>query len=65
MTESEINEAKEKFASALRAWSSDSSNHKDGYTYEKSFVEMMRKISEETLQASLGEVPISKNKKKE
>jgi hypothetical protein len=64
MTDKEINEAKEKFEKHLRNWSGSQEGQTDGYAYEKSFVEFMRKVSEETLQISMGELPDSKNKKK-
>lgn len=64
MTEKEIAQAKEKFELHLREWSKNQSGQTDGYEYEKSFVEMMQRVSKETLQLSVGEVPVSKNKKK-
>ena len=35
-----------------------------GYSYESTFVEMMRKVSQEVFQSSVGKVPKSKNSKK-
>lgn len=64
MTEKEIMAAQEKFGEYLRTWSKSQSGQTDGYEYEKSFVEFMRRVSQETLQLSLGEIPGSKNKKK-
>lgn len=36
----------------------------DGYTYEKSFIEVMQGLNEELLQLSVGELPQDRNKKK-
>lgn len=65
MTELEITQAKEKFEEGLRTWSTSQEGQIDGYEYEKSFVEFMRKVSQDTLQISIGEIPKSKNKKKQ
>ncbi len=64
MTEQDITQAKEKFESHLRKWIKSQAGQTDGYEYEKSFVELMRQVSQETLQLSLGEAPKSKDKKK-
>lgn len=64
MTEQEITQAKEKFEKHLRTWSESQEGQTEGYEYEKSFVEFMRQVSQETFQLSLGVIPESKNKKK-
>lgn len=45
-------------------WEANESRMNNGYTYESTFVEMMRKVEEEVLQASTGPVPKGKNEKK-
>jgi hypothetical protein len=45
-------------------WEADESRMSNGYTYESTFVEMMRKVEEDVLQASTGPVPKGKNEKK-
>lgn len=64
MTQQQISQAKDQFEENLRKWLKSQEGQTDGYEYEKSFVEFMRQVSQETLQISIGEVPDSKNKKK-
>lgn len=45
-------------------WESNEIRMNNGYSYESTFVEMMRKVAEEVLQVSTGHVPKSKNRKK-
>lgn len=45
-------------------WESNENRMKDGYTYESSFVEMIRKVGIEVFQSSTGKVPKGKNGKK-
>ena len=45
-------------------WESDKSRMNNGYSYESTFVEMMKKVAMEVLQASTGKVPKGKNAKK-
>jgi hypothetical protein len=45
-------------------WEVNKSRMNNGYTYESTFVEMMRKVGTEVLQASTGKVPKGKNEKK-
>ena len=48
----------------LKLWLSSQAGQTSGYAYEKSFLAFMREVSQETLQASVGLLPTSKNKKK-
>lgn len=45
-------------------WESNKSRMDNGYSYESTFVEMMRKVGTEVLQVSTGYVPKGKNGKK-
>lgn len=45
-------------------WESNESRMNNGYTYEFTFVEMMKKVELEVLQVSTGHVPKGKNEKK-
>ena len=65
MMESElIEKLKSSYEAKLLNWLSSQSGQTSGYDYEKSFLSFMREVSQETLQASVGTLPISKNKKK-
>ena len=48
----------------IEEWESDDLRMESGYQYESSYVEMMKKVGHEILQASLGEVAKNKNLKK-
>lgn len=61
MDEQQISELVKKEVSA---WFSKQQGQKDGYEYEKSFVECWRSIGNKVLQESLGHIPGSKNEKK-
>lgn len=56
--------ATEIFAKHLEEWESDPRRAQNGYQYESSYGEMMEKVGREVLQASVGDVPKSKNLKK-
>lgn len=45
-------------------WEANESRMNNGYSYESTFVEMMRKVETEVLQISTGKVPRGKNGKK-
>lgn len=45
-------------------WEADESRMNNGYNYESTFVEMMRKVEAEVLKVSTGPVPKGKNEKK-
>lgn len=49
----------------LELWEKGQKNQKDGYEYERSFVEVWRKLGQQVLQESLGKIPKSRNEKKE
>ena len=49
----------------LKQWYESQQGQTSGYEYEKTFVEMMRGISHEIFQESLGPVPKSRNQKKQ
>ncbi len=49
----------------LEAWHAQQHDQQDGYEYERSFVELWRKLGQDVLQESMGELPKSRNKKKD
>ena len=59
---------KEKMADRLKElisqWENNPERKRNGYEYEKTFVEMIRKFETELLQESVGESPKNKNLKK-
>ena len=57
-------EALKVFEKYYTEWEADESRMNNGYTYESTFVEMMRKVGKEVLQVSTGHVPKGKNEKK-
>lgn len=61
MDEAQISELVKKEVSA---WFSSQQNQRDGYEYEKTFVECWRSIGRKVLQESIGRIPGSKNEKK-
>lgn len=48
----------------VSAWFSGQQNQRDGYEYEKTFVECWRSVGRKVLQESMGKIPGSKNEKK-
>ena len=48
----------------LELWEAGQKNQKDGYEYERSFVELWRKLGQQVLQESFGKLPKSRNEKK-
>lgn len=59
---------KEKIATRLKSlleqWENNPERMKNGFSYEQTFVEMMRTFEKEVLQESIGEIPKDKNAKK-
>lgn len=49
----------------LEAWHAQQQNQHDGYDYEKSFVELWHRLGQEVLQESMGQLPKSRNQKKD
>lgn len=49
----------------IESWEESQERQEDGYEYERSFAEMWRKLGQKVLQGSLGELPKSRNQKKE
>ncbi len=49
----------------LEAWHQNQTDQQDGYEYERSFVELWRKLGQEVLQESMGRLPKSRNQKKD
>ncbi len=45
-------------------WEQNPDRMKNGYEYESTFANMTQKMEKEMLEASLGEIPISRNDKK-
>lgn len=61
MDEAQIAEMVKKEVSA---WFASQQGQTDGYKYEESFIECWRSVGKKVLQESMGQLPISKNKKK-
>ena len=55
---------KEKLEKAYRDWAIEESHHINGYTYERSFLEMWTDLGKDLFQDSVGKVPKDKNLKK-
>ncbi len=49
----------------LEAWHQSQTDQQDGYEYERSFVELWRKLGQDVLQESMGRLPKSRNQKKD
>ena len=49
----------------LEAWHTSQHDQQDGYEYERSFVELWRKLGQDVLQESMGSLPKSRNQKKD
>jgi len=45
-------------------WESDPKRMENGYNYESTYAEMMKKVEKEVFQNSVGELPGNKNRKK-
>jgi len=45
-------------------WESDPKRMENGYNYEATYAEMMKKVEKEVFQNSVGELPSNKNRKK-
>jgi hypothetical protein len=59
-----IEQATAIFVKYYKEWESNASRMENGYEYERSFIEMNKKIQRETLEISTGKIPKSKNQKK-
>ena len=55
---------KEKLEKAYTDWAIQESNHTNGYTYERSFLQMWTELGKDLFQDSVGKVPRDKNLKK-
>ncbi|HAV26489.1 MAG TPA: hypothetical protein DCX01_09955 [Bacteroidetes bacterium] len=62
MTEQEL--ALSIFRKKYEEWSDGQERNQDGYSYEKSYHEMIQDVANEVFKASLGAVPKSVNQKK-
>ena len=49
----------------LETWHQSQTDQQDGYEYERSFVELWRKLGQDVLQESMGRLPKSRNQKKD
>ncbi len=49
----------------LEVWHQSQTDQQDGYEYERSFVELWRKLGQDVLQESMGRLPKSRNQKKD
>ena len=54
----------EEFKKEINGFSQDNNNRTNLYDYEKKFRDIVQKYEQKIFQASLGEAPKSKNKKK-
>ena len=52
------------FEKHYQGWLSNPNRMKNGYDYERTFIEMMQQVEREVFQDSLGKVPENKNRKK-
>lgn len=52
------------FSNYFEEWLSNPTRMDNGYQYESTYAEMMSKVEQEVLQLSVGDVPKSKNSKK-
>ncbi|RZW39468.1 MAG: hypothetical protein EX263_13580 [Flavobacteriaceae bacterium] len=52
------------FEKYLSEWESNPKRMENGYQYESTYAEVMKKVEQEVLQLSVGEVPKDKNSKK-
>jgi hypothetical protein len=52
------------FNKYYQEWLSNPDRMKNGYDYERTFIEIMQQIEKEVFQNSLGKVPENKNRKK-
>lgn len=64
MNEDKLDYFFEEFKKEINEFSQDDNNHTNLYDYEKKFRDIVQKYEQKIFQASLGEVPKSKNKKK-
>ena len=53
-----------RLTAALQEWESSPQRQVSGYEYEKTFVEMWRKLGTEIFQQSIGDIPSNRNLKK-
>lgn len=60
----DIDKATNLFRENYTAWLNNPERVKNGYNYEKTFVEMMQEFESEIFKESLGEIPFSRNLKK-
>ena len=52
------------FEKYYQEWLTNPDRMKNGYEYERTYLEMMQNVEREVLQASVGEVAENKNRKK-
>ncbi len=64
MNKDKIDSIFEEYKKEITEFSTDDSNRTNLYDYEKKFRDIVEKYEKMILQASLGEIPKSKNKKK-
>jgi len=57
-------EALEIFGKLYEQWENNPTRDENGYQYEATFDTLMKEVSKEVFQASLGKLPKSKNEKK-
>ena len=52
------------FEKYYQEWLQNPDRMKNGYDYERTFIEMMQQVEKEVFEESIGEVPENKNRKK-
>lgn len=57
-------EAQKIFDKYYSEWENNNNRMENGYSYESTFIEMMRKVESEVFQVSTGHIPKGKNGKK-
>ena len=51
-------------AKKIEQWENSKERMESGYSYEKTFVEMWQSLGQQVMQESVGEIPKSRNNKK-
>ena len=64
MQESDIEKVTELFKQKYINWTNNPARKTNGYSYERTFVEMMHEFESELFQHSLGELSTNRNEKK-
>ncbi len=60
----DIDKATSLFRENYQAWVNNPARMQNGYTYEKTFVDMMHDLESKVFKESLGDIPFNRNFKK-